>query len=147
MSEVEVGAFTYPVLSPYLAIAANAAEDSVEFYTKAFGFELHGGPVRDGDGNIMHCEMKYNGALIMFASDAVQHDPNMPALLSPRRSGEVSPMTLYVHCDDVNAFYENAMKWGAISIKAPENAPWGHRYCVLQDLSGYNWYFASPLQG
>lgn len=125
----------YSWLSPYLLVAD--VEAAIKFYQSAFGFdkkEAIPGP----DGNLLHAELTYQGQTLMTGKAGTYKDTK-----TPKQSGVESPVTLYVYCDDVDKFYENAMASGAINIQAPEDMFWGDRTCVLQDPDGYNWCFAT----
>lgn len=129
----------YSWLSPYLLVAD--VEAAINFYKNAFGFDKKEA-VPGPDGNLMHAELTYQGQTLMAGKAGAFKDTQ-----TPKQNGVDCPITLYVYCDDVNKFYDKAIAGGAVSIQAPEDMFWGDRTCVLQDLDGYNWCFATHVGG
>lgn len=57
-----------PALFPYLTV--RNAEEAIDFYKTAFGFELSSDPARDEQGSIQHAEMKFgDDVVVMFAPE------------------------------------------------------------------------------
>jgi uncharacterized glyoxalase superfamily protein PhnB len=140
MAEIQKGKpADWPRLSVYLVV--RKAEDSLDFYEKAFGFSVRDkmlGP----DGLIRHAEMTFDDAVIMFAPEAAYGGKaKAPVSLSL----EVQPVGMYVFCEDVDALHARAVAAGAKSDKGPENMPWGDRYCNLIDPDGHSWWFATRM--
>ena len=127
-----------PTLIPYLTV--KDAKQSIDFYQKAFGFQLEGQPM-EMDGKISHVGMRFNDASIMFAPEG-SFGGNCKA---PKSSGTNPPFNLYVYCEDVDALHERAVKAGAQSFCAPEDMFWGDRMCQLADPDGYLWNFAKNV--
>ena len=113
---------------------------AAEFYAKAFGFEVKE-IVPTQDDEAFHGELKYMDQLIMIGKQGACGSPT----LSPASSNVQSPMSLYLYCADVDAFYKNALAAGATSISEPADMFWGDRMCVLKCLDGYHWNFAKHL--
>lgn len=127
-----------PRLSTYLTVADTVS--SMDFYKNVFGFEVRGTPETQ-NGSIKHCEMSFGDAVIMLQpanTNNVTAETNTPS-----SSGIKSPVSLYIYCDDVDALYSKAITAGAISISAPTDETWGDRQCILQDINGYYWSFAT----
>jgi PhnB protein len=53
---------------------------------------------------------------------------------------------LYVYVDDVDATYARALKAGATSVRAPENAFYGDRNAGIQDPFGNSWGIATHVE-
>src|SRR5262245_43979813 len=53
-----------PWLSPYLTVKDAGA--TLAFYQRAFGFQKRGEPMTGPNGQIMHAEMAWHDAVIMF---------------------------------------------------------------------------------
>jgi PhnB protein len=124
-------------LSPYLTVKDAAA--SMAFYEKSFGLEKKlamPGP----DGRIMHAEVRWHDAVIMFGSES----PEQPCR-APASTGTRTPVSLYLYCDDVDALYRRAMAAGAKSESAPENKFYGDRVCGVFDPDGHLRYFATNV--
>lgn len=130
----------YPWLIPYFVV--KDADAALEFYQKAFGFEKRmamPGP----DGKTGHAELMFHDSMIMLGPASAhtsewQHKP-------PSMTKVVSPITLYVYCDDVDAMHARAIAAGAKSIKPPQDQFYGDRNCVLEDPDGYWWNFATNV--
>jgi PhnB protein len=125
-------------MSPYITV--QDAGKAVEFYKKAFGFEVKES-MPDEKGKIVHAELRYNGELIMLGTAGAYGGLTK----SPAMSGVLSPMNLYIYCDDVDAFYNHAIVGGATSKEVPADMFWGDRMCKLADPDGYEWAFATHI--
>jgi uncharacterized glyoxalase superfamily protein PhnB len=62
---------------------------------------------------------------------------------TPRQLGSNSPITLHIHCDDVDRVHDRAKETGAQIALPPKDMPWGERMFRLIDLDGYSWMFWS----
>lgn len=129
-----------PGLFPYLVV--ENAEKSIKFYEKAFGFRLSSQPAKDDQGQIQHAEMKFGeDVCIMFAPEGAWNSVRQ----TPKKLGVMVSLTLYVYCEDVDAFYKQAIEHGAKSTMEPNDGFWGDRFCSLVDLDGYEWIFATNM--
>ena len=125
-----------PWLSPYLTV--KDAEAALDFYQRAFGFEKRNA-VPGPDGKVVHAEMTWQEALIMFGAEgAYGGQCKAPATL-----GVQSPVALYVYCDDVDALCARARAAGAGVDLPPQDMFWGDRMCKLTDPDGHVWNFAT----
>jgi uncharacterized glyoxalase superfamily protein PhnB len=126
----------FPWLTPFLAVRDAAA--TLDFYEAAFGFTRRD-VMRDDAGAVTHADLTYRDAVVMIAPE----DPSAPApARAPASLGVVSPMALYVYCDDVDALFVRATAAGAGTAMPPADMPWGDRMCSLTDPDGYTWNFA-----
>lgn len=123
----------YPTLIPCFTVIDS--KKSIEFYKSAFGFTC----ARPEDDYI---EMRYKDVVIMFGKEGQFEGDTSKA---PKTSGVKIPLTLYIYCDDVDAFYKNALKNGAKSLAEPQDTFWGDRFCKLEDIDGYEWSFAKRI--
>jgi uncharacterized glyoxalase superfamily protein PhnB len=126
----------YPWLIPYLKVRDAAA--MMDFYERAFGFTRKmsmPGP----DGRIGHAEMTYRDAKIMFGPEGAYGDPTK----APITGGFISPVGLYIYCDDVDALYTRATQAGANGSMAPQDMFYGDRVCRMTDPDGHVWSFAT----
>lgn len=128
-----------PCLIPYLAVRDPG--QTLILYEAAFGFTLLGGEKRDQTGRIEHAEMDHQNMVIMFGLERVYNH----RVLSPRPSNTLSPICLYLYCDDVDSFCAKAQSAGSPVIRPAEDTFWRDRMCQLSDIDGYYWFFASPL--
>lgn len=130
----------YSLMMPYLMVAD--VVKAVDFYVRAFGCTQGEMPL-DDTGHIKHGEFSYHGQVMMCG----QQDGFGPTAKPPRVSGVESPLSLYLYCQDVDAFFAHAKAHGAKVRGAPEAMFWGDRMCRLEDPDGYIWCFATPMDG
>jgi uncharacterized glyoxalase superfamily protein PhnB len=124
-----------PWVSPCLTV--RDAAKALEFYQKAFGFlqrEVYPG----SDGSIMHAEMTWNGAVIMFGPECPKNKSTAPV-----NSGVRPAVSLYLYCTDVDALYARAVAAGATGEQPPQDMFWGDRVCQLADPDGHLWAFGT----
>lgn len=124
---------------PYLTVID--AAKTMEFYSKAFGFELLN-QVTDESDKIVHVEMQFGNVLIMFAPEGAHGNPAK----APKTLNAPSPVNLYLYCDDVDALYKEAIEHGASVNMKPQDSYWGDRFCNMTDIDGHSWSFAKRLQ-
>lgn len=123
-------------VTPYICVSQ--IEPMLAFYKAAFNFEtLHSAP--DDSGILSHAELRYKDQMLMVGRAGAYGGTSLP----PNISGTESPMNLYLYCDNVDQFYNNAIKVGAQSLGEPEDMFWGDRMCRLKDPDGYVWCFAT----
>ena len=124
----------YPTSIPCFSVADK--KKSADFYQKAFGFE------KGEHDSKEYVEMRFKDLVVMFSNEGVEGKD----IFTPKHSGKRCPMILYIFCDDVDAFYKNALAHGAKSIDKPYDTSWGDRMCTLEDSDGYTWYFAQHTE-
>lgn len=125
-------------VSPYITVSD--VDKMISFYAKAFNFEKKE-MVPGDDGTTCHGEMKYKDQLMMFGKAGAYNGTTK----SPLMSGVESPMNLYLYCEDIDDFFKQAVKAGAMPLSAPEDMFWGDRMCRLKDPEGYIWCFATHI--
>ena len=107
---------TYRTLTPYLVVPDADAE--MHFLTTAFG-ATEVSCQRNGDGTVMHAELKIGDSLVMLGQSSSQWKALSAAL--------------YLWVPDVDAVYARALESGATSQSAPEDKPYGHRNAGVVD--------------
>jgi PhnB protein len=120
----------FHTITPALTVR-NAAE-AIAFYKEALGAEERvrmSGP----DGKITHAELKI-GDSIIFLGDEI---PNM-GNKSPQTLGGTSG-SLFLYVEDVDQFYQRAVRAGAKSTMPPTDMFWGDRYGTFIDPYGQSW--------
>jgi uncharacterized glyoxalase superfamily protein PhnB len=125
-------------LSPYLTVKDVRA--AVDFYVKAFGFGTRSetaGP----DELLLHAELTWKEIVIMVGAEGAFGNPTK----APVTSGMRSPVTLYVYCENVDAFFRKATDAGAKVAFKPADMFWGDRVCGLIDPDGHSWNFATNV--
>lgn len=126
-----------PWMAAYLTV--RDAEESIDFYRRAFGFEM-GFVMRDDAGKPQHVEMEYKGEIpIMFSPEDA---PGCPSK-APVSSGTTMPLMLYFYHDDVDALFVQAKAAGAKVEMEPEDMFWGDRMASFTCPNGYRWSFGT----
>ncbi len=125
----------YHTVTPGLAVR-NAAQ-AIEFYKKAFGarekMRMYG-----PDGNsVMHAELQIGNSKIMVGEEMPEMGHPSPQALNG------TPINLYVYVRDADKAFNQAVKAGAISVMAVNDAFWGDRYGQVKDPFGHSWSFAT----
>lgn len=130
----------YPTLIPYLTV--HNPRKAIQFYETAFGFQWENMQEVDMSEEIQHVEMRYKDVMIMFAAEGAFGSKS----LSPKSLNILSPLCLYLYCDDTAEIYNQALQAKAPSLTEPEDAFWGDRIVKITDIDGYDWIFATPLK-
>jgi PhnB protein len=127
----------YHSVQPYLIFKDAAA--AIAFYVEAFGatekFRMPG-----PGGGIAHAEILIGDSTIMLADEA----PQMDAFSVEHFGG--TPISLLIYTADCDAVYAQAMAAGALSLRAPEDQPYGDRMSGVRDPFGYKWYIATHIK-
>jgi uncharacterized glyoxalase superfamily protein PhnB len=121
-------------VAPYLMLGdANAAG---AFYQRAFGAkEVNRMPAGDGP-RLLHLHLYINGASVMLM-DAFPE--NGHPLQAPQA------FTLHLQVDDVDAWFDRAVRAGAESVLPPQQMFWGDRYGQVRDPYGVLWSMGQTL--
>lgn len=128
-----------PWLTPLLTV--RDAARALDFYEAAFGFTRRD-VMTDSVGTVTHADMTYRDAVVMVAPE---DDASPTGARPPSVMGMVSPVILYLYCDDVDAQFARATACGANVVSPPADMPWFDRMCSLTDPDGYVWNFATHL--
>ncbi len=76
----------------------------------------------------MHGELHIGDSVIMFADTTAEI--------------EDQPAGIYIYVEDVDKTYQTALGSGAVSLRAPEQQPYGYT-CGFRDPFGNDWW---PVQ-
>lgn len=120
---------------PYLTV--DGAHKAAEFYRKAFGAEPVYAYPDDDKGRTMHVHLYVNGSSIML-SDAF---PEYGHPLTPPQS-----FALNIIVDDIDAWWERAVKAGAEPLMPVEKMFWGDRFGQVRDPFGVIWSMNEPAK-
>jgi PhnB protein len=119
----------YHSITPSFCV--DGAQKFIEFIKQVFDaqerFRMDG-----PGGKIMHAELNIGDSALMVG-DVM---PQWPAKSN----------SLYVYVPDVDAAYERALKAGATSVRAPENAFYGDRTSAVTDQFGNSWGIATHVE-
>jgi PhnB protein len=118
---------------PHMAVSP--ADQAIEFYKRAFGFEeIMRMPM---GGKIGHAELKLGDAVLFLADEFPQSGVSSPKTLGG------TTMTVHIHVPDVDKAYDRAIKAGATALMPPADMFWGDRYGKLKDPFGHVWSLAT----
>lgn len=106
----------------------------------AFGFELLM-LIEDGEGNLVHSEMRYGDGTIMIGNEW-SADHKSPASISGQNT-----QTVHIHIDtDVDAHCARARAAGFEILMAPETQFYGDRTYRCRDREGHIWTIGQTVQ-
>jgi MerR family transcriptional regulator, thiopeptide resistance regulator len=108
-----------------------------DFLVSAFGFSS-AGLERDGDGRVVHGEVRAGERRIWLHLITVEHGLATPRALGASGGGNV------IHVDDVDAHFERARAAGAPILSEPTDKEYGQREYGVADPDGHSWWFATP---
>lgn len=112
----------YNRLMPYIIITG--AYEFITFMKAVFGAEEQL-VVPRSEGIIMHGELRIGDAVIMFADASKQFGPR--------------PAGIFIYVENVDATYEKALAFGAVSHMAPTTMDYGYT-CGFKDAFGNDWW-------
>jgi PhnB protein len=119
----------YHTVTPFVIV--KGAAGFIDFMKEAFG-AVEMTRVADESGAIGHAEVRIGDSVVMLF-DSKEGWPETPAFLR-----------LYI--EDVDAWYQRALKAKATSITKPTNMPWGDRGCRVRDPFGNLWWIMSHIE-
>ncbi|MGA8542235.1 MAG: VOC family protein [Thermoplasmata archaeon] len=119
-----------PKLAPYLVV--KDASGLAQFLEKALGGRLSF-EEKDPSGRVVHSEVQIADGLVMIG-DVPEGHPTVPAMI-------------HLYVTDADAAYQRALKAGASSVRAPEDAPDGDRRGGVKDAWGNQWWFTRARSG
>jgi len=125
-------------LTPHLTLQGRRAPEAIAFYTAAFGAVEQARNAAE-DGRLMHAHLLVNGASLMLNDD-------FPEYHKGSYNAVPGGITLHLQVDDVDAWFDRAVKAGATERMAPQNMFWGDRYGQVTDPFGYHWSIATPIR-
>jgi len=138
MSKVDPVPKGYHTITPSLTV--KDAAKAIEFYKQAFNAEQREicyGP--DGK-SIMHAELKIGSSIVMLNDEFPDMNCKGPLTLGG------SPVTLYTYVDNVDKWYERAVKAGATSTMPVTDMFWGDRFGQVVDPFGHKWGLATHVK-
>ena len=90
---------------------------------------------RDDDGNVVHAEMEFQGAILMLSSAGVGREPF--------RSLAAGGRLVYIATDDVDGLYERVREAGADIALEITDTDYGSRDFTARDPEGNLWAFGT----
>jgi uncharacterized glyoxalase superfamily protein PhnB len=129
---------TRPSLSS--AVCYQDPKAAIAWLEKALGFE----PfmlIEDGEGNLVHSEMRFGDAVVMIGSEWTQDHR------SPKSIGGKNTQTVHVQITtDLDAHCERARAAGAEIQAEPATQFYGDRTYRCRDPEGHIWTVAQTVQ-
>jgi PhnB protein len=122
-------------VTPYIFYSDGIA--AMDWMERALGFRERMRTV-DENGGLRHGEMQRGDALVMLGSP--------PDYRNPKELGAVT-VGLYLHVDDVDAVYRQAVDAGADVDGPPQDQPYGERIFGVTDPEGQQWWVAKTISG
>lgn len=129
----------YSRLSP--CVTLSDVQKSIDFYTKAFGFEIL--EKHEHEGAVNGATLKLGDVSFMIFCKSLGAGGKT---LSSEQTETSSGSSIYAYCPNVDDLYKNAISYGATSLSEPQDSFWGDRFCQIRDLDGYEWGFATYQQ-
>ncbi|MEM7495837.1 MAG: VOC family protein [Myxococcota bacterium] len=128
----------YPTAMACLSVTD--VQKSMDFYKRAFGFELVGEPTVE-NGQVMYAELRFSDMRIMLSPEGAYGMTNK----APIHSVTPPSMSLYIYCRDVDGQHRRAIEAGAKELQQPQEMFWKDRMCRVSDPDGYVWAFATHV--
>jgi uncharacterized glyoxalase superfamily protein PhnB len=115
------------------AICYRDPKAALKFLEAAFGFELFM-LIEDGEGNLVHSEMRYGDAAIMIGNEW-SDDHKSPASIDGKNT-----QTVHLNLESgIDAHCERARAAGFEILMAPEDQFYGDRTYRCRDPEGHIW--------
>lgn len=128
----------------YLIIYVADVKATMDFYTRAFGFETK--MVYEQDGAVDYGEMKTGETVLAFASHSLGQ-MNLQGLYQ-KSALEKEPFgyELALVSENVMADYEKALIEGALPVSPPKEKPWGQTVAYVRSIEGTLIELCSPIK-
>ena len=124
----------------YTIIYVSSVEETLDFYSRAFGFETKN-ILDSGDWG----ELSTGDTTLAFATHKMG-DINLEGKYHKADLNDVPfGIELSFLTDDVEAAYDKAIAAGAISIREPEKKPWGQVVSYVRSIDGTVIEIATPI--
>jgi PhnB protein len=124
-------------VTAHLTIAGGKGSAAIDFYKAAFGAQELGRHLADDGTRIMHAHLVINGGALMLNDDFPEYTGGV---------GAPAGVTLHIHTDDADKWWERAVAAGAIVRMPLDNQFWGDRYGQVVDPFGHTWSIGGPLK-
>lgn len=115
----------------YTIIYVNSVENTLEFYKRAFNLKIKFLHESKDYG-----ELETGSTTLAFASQEVAQFNQMDNYLEVSQKDKQKTFEIVFVTDDVQASYDRAISSGAISLKEPEEKPWGQIVGYVIDING-----------
>ncbi|MHB8284510.1 MAG: VOC family protein [Caulobacteraceae bacterium] len=128
----------HAAVAPYLSVTDGAG--AIAFYIAAFGAEeterFH------YEGKVGHVTLLINGGQVMLSDEFIEY-ADVVGTKAPKTLGG-STVTINLTVDDVDLWFDRAIKAGGVSLRPPKDEFYG-RQGKLRDPFGHVWGLVGPL--
>jgi len=100
----------------------------IDFLKSAFGAEEIAR--HEAGGAVVHAEMRFGDSVLEMGE---AHGPYQPM-----------PSMIHYYVPDADEAYRRAIAAGAVSVRMPEDQPYGERNAAVKDAWGNTWFVATP---
>ncbi|MEE8586013.1 MAG: VOC family protein [Acidobacteriota bacterium] len=125
-------------VSPSLIVRDPTA--AIDFYEKVFAATQPVPPLTDGEGKIMHAEIKIGDSMIMLSPEAAEWGNQSPETLGG------TAVSIHVYVEDADTVFQKAIDAGA-KVRIPiQDQFYGDRSGRLEDPFGHLWIIATHTE-
>lgn len=124
-------------VAPYLSVRGGNA--AIEFYKTAFAAEEL--ERYEWEGKLGHATLKINGGVVMLADEFPDMEAQIGNVAPDTLDGRTT-FTINLTVDDTDAWFDRAIKAGAISVRDPSDEFYG-RNAKIRDPFGHVWAFVT----
>ena len=118
----------------YFIIYVADVKETMDFYTRAFGFETK--MVHEQEGDVDYGEMKTGATVLAFASHGLGTSNLQGLYQKSALEKEPFGIELALVSEDVMADYEKALIEGALPVSPPKEKPWGQTVAYVRAIEG-----------
>lgn len=119
----------YHSVTPYLIVPD--VDGMVDFLKEVLGAEERSRAL-DGQGNVMHAEVKVGNSVIMMSQSNEEYPPTRAML--------------HIYLEDVDDAYQRALAAGATPVRELTDEFYGDRTGGVQDAFGNQWWLATHIE-
>ena len=125
-------------ISPHLIV--RDGQRALQFYKDAFGAEvLHLSEMPSGVG--LHAQLRIADSVVLVSTENMQQHPEAHVRAPETLGG--TPVLLELYVDDVDTWFDRAVRAGGQPTMRPAEAFFGDRYAWVTDPFGHIWALAT----
>jgi PhnB protein len=132
----------FQTLTPHIVL--DDCAKAIEFYKKAFGAKERLRMPGPG-GKIVHAEIQIGASRLMM-SDEIAPMPGQPGVYESPRSAGLNTAALFLYVEDVDKWFDRAVKAGCIVRSPLMDMFWGDRFGQVIDPFGHTWGMATHTE-
>ena len=143
MNEVKPIPEGYHTVTPTLVV--NDGARAIDFYKQAFGAEVMFRMDRP-DGKLMHASIKIGDSVVMMGEECKSHAGHEESCGKAPTSVKDTTVGLYLYVENVDKFFDRAVKAGGKVVMPVTDMFWGDRMGQLKDPFGHLWSVATQKE-